>query len=393
MEGDREVSRKPRTSPYRKPQTMKKAWRRCLALSLVGAAAARDCGGPVTIKSQSDADDLSGCKTFDGDVTIEASTTGDITFKGVSVINGDFRAGGGSSDGGGPTGISSKSITEIKGDLAITSLSVLESVSIPYLVTVGGEVDVSDLPSLRSLSFHRINSVGSLRIASAPELEHFDVGEGRESDPDRGLKHITGDDPTVTIKDIGAKDINNIFGGWDASVFELSGLPNLYSVTLGVRKVDDVQISGNGNLTLHVLESGWADVYQPVMGRLSISGVVHIAPCLWPDVHEFVAVDNPVQYLHFGFRALRRLEVRRNANLQQIVPFNGASRWEWDLTDVVIEENPLLRLVELPPRAQNDTLTAENCPFMWGDENSPFIWFTEELQNVAISGNVDNSFL
>ena len=48
---------------------------------------------------------------------------------------------------------------------------------------------------------------------------------------------------------------------------------------------------------------------------------------------------------------------------------------------------------ELPPRAQNDTLTAENCPFMWGDENSPFIWFTEELQNVAISGNVDNSFL
>lgn len=375
---------------------MKGTWRRCLALSLVGATAARDCGGSVTIKSQSDADGLSDCKTFDGDVTIAASATGNMTFKGVSVINGDFRAEGGSTDGGGPTGITSKSITEIKGGLTITSLSAVESVSIPNLATVGGKVDVSGLPALRSLNLHRINSVGSLRIASAPELVDFDVGEGlvgTEDRPDRGLKHITGDDPTVTIKDIGASNIDKIFGGWNASVFELSGLPNLNAVLLGVGSVDDVRISGNGDLSLHMMEGGWTDYDQPVIGRLTMSGVVHVSPCLWPDVHEFVAVDNPIEYLHFGFRALRRLEVRRNANLRQIVPFNWESRFEWNLTDVVIEENPLLRLVELPPRAQNDTRTEDDCPFMWGDENGPFIWYTEELRNVAISGNVDNSFL
>ena len=374
---------------------MKGMWRRYLALSLVSAAAARDCSGSVTVKSQSDADSLSSCKTFDGDVTIAASVTGDITFKGVSVINGDFRAEGGSSDDG-PTDISSKSITKVKGDLAITSLSALKSVSLPNLATVGGKVDISDLISLKSLNLHRINSVGSLRIASAPELVDFDVGEvsaARDSDPNKGLKHLTGDNPTVTIKDIGASDIDNIFGGWDASLFELSGLPNLYSLLLGVGKVDDVRINGNSNLTLHMVEDGWTEASQPVMGRLRISSVVHIAPCLWPNVHEFVVVDNPVEYLHFGFKALRRLEVRQNPNLRQIVPFNGASRWDWDLTDVVIEENPLLRLVELPPRAKNDTLTLEECSFMWGDENRPFIWFTEELQTVAISGNVDNSFL
>lgn len=375
---------------------MKGTWRLCLALSLVGAAAARDCSGSVTIKSQSDADNLSDCKTFDGDVAIAASATGNITFKGVSVINGDFRAEGESSDGGGPAGISSKSIKEIKGELAITSLSAVESVSLPDLKTVGGKVDISDLPSLKSLNLHHIHSVGSLRIASAPELEDFDVGEGliaAESDPDRGLRHMTDDDPTVTIKNIGASDISGIFGGWDASVFELSGLPNLHRFVLGVGNVDDVRISGNWNLSVHMLESGWTDYDQPVIGRLAISGVLYVSPCLWPDVHELVAVDNPIEYLHFGFQMLGRLEVRRNPNLKQIVPFNGDSRWGWDLTDVVIEENPLLRLVELPPRAQNDTLTEEHCPFMFGDENGPFIWFTDELQNVVISGNVDNSFL
>ncbi|SPO07086.1 uncharacterized protein DNG_09780 [Cephalotrichum gorgonifer] len=369
-----------------------KGTRLALAASLpfLGAAAGKECSGTATISSQSDADSISDCNTFDGDVTFAPDASGDISLGDLRVIKGDLSASGSDS---GLTGISAAKLTDINGDLTISSLRGLASINFPSLRLVGGPVSVSDLPFLTSLNVPEINSIGSLSLTTAPLLTDLNFGTFPATDDlSVGLRHITGSSATVTIKSIGASDITPIFGSWNASKVEVADMRNLDSMILLVGNVDDFRISGNGNLSLHMGQKGWSGDVQPVINRLSISGVVHVAPCLYPDVHEFVVEDNTVEYLHFGLMALRKLEVRRNPNLRYLVPFNGDSRFDWNLTDVVIEENPVLRLVETPKRAENDTRTSENCPYMWGDENEPFVWFSEELHNVIVSGNVDNSF-
>jgi hypothetical protein len=210
---------------------------------------------------------------------------------------------------------------------------------------------------------------------------------------DIGLKHFPdAENSLIEVRNVGLESLADLMDIRNVSKVVLEGLPNMNELLFLGGHVGDVTIKGNGNLTIHLLEGGWTGYPQPVFGTFRLSGVKHLSPCIWPDVHEFIFVNNPIEYLHFGFRQLRRLEVRNNTRMKALIPWD-VYRYTWDLTGILIEDNPLLKLAEKMPRDPEDTLTLGDCPSMFGKENDAWEWPISGVESVLINANIDNTFL
>ena len=347
------------------------------------------------VTSQEDADTLGKCDRFNGDVGISPAAPGNITIDGLTEIRGKLFTADAGGKSAALSGVTCETLRTVDGGLSITNINTLQSISLPELFTVSGPLEISNLPALTDLQLQKINSVANFKLISAPNLLKMSVGaELVDIDPTVGLKHLTSQsDPSIQIRDVGIDQLSGVVDFWNASLFELAELPNLQSMLLILHHADEVRIQGNGNLTIHMMEEGWSDAPQPVMEKLYITGVKHISPCLWPDVHEFVAVNNTAKYLHFGFHAVQRLEIRDNPNMKTLIPWNGQNLYEWNLTDVLITGNPELTLQQFPHRRPDDNLTAYDCPFMYGENTDQWQWYPFHMNNVVIDANIDNTFL
>lgn len=122
------------------------------------------CNGPsITISSSADADSISSCKLYDGDIVISASNTDNITLTGIESIAGDLTASNASI-----SALSAPDLITIGGTLQLSHLGRLSTLRVPSLTTLNSILWVN-LPSLRSVDFEG-------GVSQAGNIVIFDTG-------------------------------------------------------------------------------------------------------------------------------------------------------------------------------------------------------------------------
>lgn len=125
---------------------------------------AGQCDGPsITIYSRDDADSISSCKTYNGDIIIDPSTTGNITLTGIENITGDLTANNGSI-----SALSAPDLTTIGGTFELSHLLLLSTLDVPGLTALNS-ISWMNLPLLRSVDFEE-------GLSKAENIYIFDTG-------------------------------------------------------------------------------------------------------------------------------------------------------------------------------------------------------------------------
>ncbi|EXJ77679.1 hypothetical protein A1O3_09908 [Capronia epimyces CBS 606.96] len=120
-----------------------------LALASSVLAATDICDGPsITIASSADAEQIAGCKTYDGDVIIDSSASGQLSINGVQQITGDLTGNNVTQ----LTAITSDQINSIGGTFSLTGLTILSTLQFNSLTAVN-KINWVGLPALQSLNF------------------------------------------------------------------------------------------------------------------------------------------------------------------------------------------------------------------------------------------------
>lgn len=206
------------------------------ALAAAQAVLADNCGSgkTITIKSQSDLDGYSSCKTIDGDVELDPSFGGTITINGVQRIKGALTSNGGDN------------ITDI---------------SAPELTTIDDALHLEGTVRLSNLNLPQLTEVGSINLQAVPELQHlgFDKGVTKANDVqivNTGLTSLDGISLNAVSKlvvtdntDLEKVDVNNLKNA--TNLINFAGnykdleilLPNLASGSnLTIRNVSSVSL-------------------------------------------------------------------------------------------------------------------------------------------------------
>ncbi|KAJ5699232.1 hypothetical protein N7536_002245 [Penicillium majusculum] len=143
------------------------AWQRAVADSDA-------CSSSVTISSQSDADKLSSCDTFDGSITISPSTSGVITINNVEEIKGALIAEGASE----LTSLLAPDLDSVEGGITLSNLNSLTTITMGALSQVSSGIIITGNPNLKTLGFQDLEKVegqldlaGSFDSVSLPSLD------------------------------------------------------------------------------------------------------------------------------------------------------------------------------------------------------------------------------
>ncbi|KAL8876923.1 MAG: hypothetical protein Q9198_004964 [Flavoplaca austrocitrina] len=153
------------------------------ALALVGSALAQ-CDGPeITINSSEDADAISSCETYDGDVIISSEASGQLSLNGVERISGDLRC---------------------------TNASQLTAINADQLSQIGGIFDLEELQIMSSLQMSALVGVNQIRWIALPALQSLNFAQGvaRANQvyiSNTGLTDLAG----IELEQVAAMDINN----------------------------------------------------------------------------------------------------------------------------------------------------------------------------------------
>ncbi|KAK2753346.1 hypothetical protein FQN55_003475 [Onygenales sp. PD_40] len=166
------------------------------ALAVAGLAVGQNsCGGTKTIKSQGDADGLSSCKTFKGDIVIDPKVPeGPITIDGIETITGSLTVKGAAN----LTRLVSSSIEKIEdtftlsgavklsdlqfdsltevGALNFEALSVLQNLGFTKGVSKAGNIRITNT-QLTSLTGIELETVGDMEITNNPHLTEVNVNQ------------------------------------------------------------------------------------------------------------------------------------------------------------------------------------------------------------------------
>ncbi|KGO40740.1 hypothetical protein PEX1_032350 [Penicillium expansum] len=148
------------------------AWQRATAKSDA-------CSSSVTISSQSDADKLSSCDTFDGSITISASTSGVITINNVEEIKGALIAEGASE----LTNFFASDLDSVQGGITLSNLDSLTTITMGALSQVSSSIIITGNPKLKTLGFQNLEKVeGQLELEGlfdSVSLPSLDQVKGR----------------------------------------------------------------------------------------------------------------------------------------------------------------------------------------------------------------------
>ncbi|KIX05090.1 uncharacterized protein Z518_05962 [Rhinocladiella mackenziei CBS 650.93] len=121
------------------------------ALALASSALAQGdvCDGPsITIASSTDAEQIANCQTYDGDVIIDSTASGQVAINGVQQITGDFSCDNATQ----LTAITSDQLNSIGGTFSLTGLTILSTLQFDSLTAVN-RINWVGLPALQSLNF------------------------------------------------------------------------------------------------------------------------------------------------------------------------------------------------------------------------------------------------
>lgn len=155
------------------------------------------CAGPtITISSNADASQISGCSTYNGDIIIDSSASGQISIDGVEQVTGDFTVDNATQ----LTAITSDRIGTIGGAFSLTGLTIMSTLQFDSLTRVN-RINWVGLPALQSLNFAQgvsesneiyisntqlnningieLTAVGSIDINNNPYLTSVDVNDLR----------------------------------------------------------------------------------------------------------------------------------------------------------------------------------------------------------------------
>src|SRR5882757_9181868 len=107
------------------------------------------CDGPsITIASSADAQQIADCNTYDGDVIIDSSASGQIAINGVQQITGDLSCNNATQ----LTAITSDQLNTIGGTFSLTGLTIMSTLEFDSLTGVN-KINWVGLPALQSLNF------------------------------------------------------------------------------------------------------------------------------------------------------------------------------------------------------------------------------------------------
>lgn len=116
----------------------------------------------MTISSQSEADKLSSCDTFDGSITISSSASGVITINNVEEIKGALIAEGASE----LTSLFAPDLDSVKGGITLSTLKSLTTITMGALSQVSSSIIITGNPNLKTLGFQELEQVdGQLELA------------------------------------------------------------------------------------------------------------------------------------------------------------------------------------------------------------------------------------
>lgn len=124
----------------------------------------------MTISSTEDVTTISNCGTYNGDIIIADSASGQIALTGIS---------------------------HLKGDLTCNNATKLTGVSFHQLVTISGSFTLKGLTVLSDLKFDSLMEVGDIQWNDLPALQALDFATGivtadRVSISDTGLRSLSG---------------------------------------------------------------------------------------------------------------------------------------------------------------------------------------------------------
>lgn len=157
------------------------------------------CSGPRTITTNADAESISQCQRYNGDITIGIGASGNIHLNGIETITGNLTA----ADASSLISLNADNITSIGGTLRLSNLTRLSDFGFPLLERVQ-TLAWTGLPSLEGLSFDTgLTEVESVYISNT------------------GLINLSGLTPVV----VGSIDVNN------NAYLETVGLNDLVNAT------------------------------------------------------------------------------------------------------------------------------------------------------------------
>ncbi|KAG5297565.1 GPI-anchored cell wall organization protein Ecm33 [Histoplasma ohiense] len=170
------------------------------ALAIAGLAAGQNsCKGPKTIKSQGDANALSSCKKFEGDLIVAADIPkGGLTLNGIQEISGSLMA---------------------KGTQNLTALYC------PELRSVGDTFFLSGAIEMRTLQCDALTSVGSLNLEALPNCQQLAFTKGVSNAKsilitNTALTSLKG----ISLKTVGNLDVSNNPQLMEANVDQITNI-------------------------------------------------------------------------------------------------------------------------------------------------------------------------
>ncbi|KAK9788670.1 hypothetical protein SCARD494_09687 [Seiridium cardinale] len=292
---------------------------------------------------EDDASDIKACSTITGDVTLSTSVTGAISLDGIEEIKGGLR-----SQASQFSSFSAPQLRSIDQDLTFHELPNAKDISFPQLTSIGGTCDFDSLPSLQTLNISVLGSTGSFHLGSAQNLTSMEL---------QNLHNVTGSHAAVNITSVGLSYVNGFNDTTHLGSFVLQDVPKMKIFSIRTAEIDELQISGSGDLTL----TFYTGYYKGVTGPKSI-GVLNITGCAYFFPFHETTLVNTLNLYQNNFTALEldwlqvkdTISIMDNPNLSDIMflssivvpdvashgPPNGTEAPQWK--ELVIVGNPEL---------------------------------------------------
>jgi len=355
------------------------------------ATAANECpsDNPLTIRNQVDADKLSQCGYFLGDVYVTDDAQGDIVLGGVNSIGGNFFVNTTQNPStGGLKSVSAPDLRTLEGSLRLGPHSTLQRVDLPQLNQVLGSFLVGTVPELTELNAPALGVFrGSFFLTDAPKLETFTL---KANTTYRNELEKAGE---VRIDNVGVHNLTNVFNGFSAYSVWLANLPNLNDLTMYLGDVKYFDVAGNGRLNLTIRSL----CFEKPAAHINITGVSAMnSLCTQIQGRKFFFENNTAEVLPFWIKGLQQLRIQNNPNLRLAIPGSTPFNDDWSLREVIITDNPKLRLAQ--SLGADDPLVRNCDDFYKGkssgyDTRETWVFDWDLLEHLEIHADIEPKFL
>ncbi|KAJ9646108.1 uncharacterized protein PV06_01941 [Exophiala oligosperma] len=262
------------------------------------------CDGPsITISSSGDAQKIANCKTFNGDVIIDSTASGQIAINGVQQIKGDVTCNNATQ----LTAITSDQLNTITGTFSLTGLTIMSTLQFDSLTGVN-KINWVGLPALQSLNFAQgVQQANQVYISNTQ------------------LNNLNG----IELQAVSAMDINNNPYLTDVNVNDLKNVTTALSFSANGRdlEISFPNLEDAANLTFRNVSKVSMPSLSNVggsMGFYSDSFKTFSAPNLTETGGTLAFVDSP-ELSNLSFPALTQIGggflIANNTALKAIAGF------------------------------------------------------------------------